>query len=63
MLHIKETIKLTSPHSYIRPSINTYPNFSERKANQDSHGIFPSTKITKLRATKGNDKAPWRGSH
>jgi len=49
-LHSKENIKVTRPHSYFLPSINTYPLFSERKASQDSRGIFPSPKITKLRA-------------
>ena len=63
MLHIKETIKVTRTLSYIHPSINTHTRFSESKANQDSHGVFPSTKIARLRTTKGKDKAPWRGSH
>ena len=47
-------------HSYIRPSINILPGFSGKKANQNFHGIFPSTKIIKLRAIKGNEKSPWR---
>jgi hypothetical protein len=44
-------------HSCIRPSINKHPGFSGRKANQTFHGII------KLRAIKGNEKSPWRGSH
>ena len=47
-------------HSCILPSINILPGFSGKKANQNFHGIVPSTKTIKLRAMKGNEKSPWR---
>lgn len=51
-------IKITRLHSYIRPSYNTHPGFSGTSVNQNSHEIFPSTKIIKLRVVKGNEKSP-----
>jgi hypothetical protein len=45
-------------HSWIRLSINTHPGFSGNNANQNFHGIVPSTKIMELRAIKGNEKYP-----
>jgi hypothetical protein len=45
----------------IHPSINAYPGFSGRNANQNLHGIVPSTKIIKFGAIKGNEKSPRRG--
>jgi hypothetical protein len=54
---------MTHLHSCIRPSVNTHPKFSERNANQNSQKLYPTTKFIELRAVKGNEKSPWRGSH
>jgi hypothetical protein len=63
MLCAKEPIKVARPRFCCRPSINTHPGFSRRKANQNFHANDPSTEIIKLRAIKGSEKFRWRGSH
>jgi hypothetical protein len=63
LLRVQENINMARLQSCIRPSINTHPGFSGRNANQNIHGTAPSTKMIKLRAIKGNEKSPWRGSH
>jgi len=58
MLCVKEAIKVARPHSCGRPSINTHPGFSGRKANQHFHGKYLPPKLSKpesSRVTKSFD--------